>query len=154
MKIRNLFVTVGTGKFDELVKSIDEAAPLLNCKVIIQIGNGEYIPKNCKYFRLAPNLDKYYKKADLIVSHGGAGTIYELLAKGKKVVALANLNRTDVHQYEILKVLSEENYLIWCPSPERIKECVEVASRFKFVRYKKPNCTIADRISKFIEDNS
>ena len=41
-----IFVTVGTGKFELLVREMDKIASKLKERVIIQIGNGDYEPKN------------------------------------------------------------------------------------------------------------
>jgi beta-1,4-N-acetylglucosaminyltransferase len=145
-----IFITVGTGKFDDLTKKIDEIAPKVKDKFIAQIGNGSYIPKNLSYFRFKPSLIPYFKKADLIISHGGAGTTYELLAIGKKLISIANPNRTDVHQEEILKALSKENYLIWCKNLKEIEKAIKKARKFKFRRYKQPACKIAEKIKEFL----
>lgn len=145
-----IFVTVGTGKFDELIIKIDELAPKIKEKFIAQIGNGNYAPKNISYFRFKPNLMPYYKKADLIISHGGAGTTYELLAMGKKLVSIANPNRTDIHQEEILEVLSKEKHLIWCRNTKDLEEAIKKAKKFKFKKYTKPRCKIAGKIKEFL----
>jgi len=146
----NIFITVGTGKFDELIRSIDLLISELKLKVIAQIGNGGYIPKNCKFFRYKPSLREEYKKARIIVSHGGAGTTFEILSMGKKLVSIANLERTDVHQEEILKELSKQGYLIWCDNLEKLGECIKKAEHYKFKKYKKPKNLIAKKIEEFL----
>ncbi|MFH0831807.1 MAG: PssE/Cps14G family polysaccharide biosynthesis glycosyltransferase [archaeon] len=146
-----IFVTVGTGKFDELIKKIDMTAANINEKIISQIGKGDYIPKNAEYFRFKPSLMPYYRKARLIISHGGAGTTYELLEMGKKIISLANPNRTDVHQEEILKALSKDNYLIWCKNPGELEETIRKAKAFQFRKYTPPECKIAEKIREFLK---
>lgn len=145
-----IFVTVGTGKFDDLVINLDKCAHELDSRIILQIGNGKYIPKNCSYFRFKKNLEPFYKKSWLIVAHGGAGTIYELLKKKKKLIGAANFDRTDRHQEEILKALSAENYLIWCKDVKKVLDQIKQARNFKFKRYVPPKCTIDKKISEFI----
>jgi len=145
-----IFVTVGTGKFEELVKKIDEISKGIKEKIIVQIGKGEYEPKNCEWFRFKPSLEAYYKKARIIVTHGGAGTIFQLLKMGKKLIGVANLDRTDVHQTEILRVLSEDNYLIWCKNLDNLKEDIEKARNFKFKKYVPPKNNIKEIIENFI----
>jgi len=39
-----IFVTIGTGKFEELVKEVDKFANQSKEKIIIQIGKGGYEP--------------------------------------------------------------------------------------------------------------
>ena len=145
-----IFVTVGTGKFDELIKEMDEIAPKMNEKIIAQIGGGWHIPKNMEYFRFKNNLMPYYKKARLIIAHGGAGTTFELLAMGKKLIGVANPDRTDVHQEEILKALSEDDYLIWCRNLKDLEKAMEKAKKFQFNKYKQPECKIAEKIKGFL----
>jgi len=143
-----IFVTVGTERFDELVKKMDEVAPELSEKVTIQIGKGRYEPKNCKYFRFALDMDQYYEKADLIVAHGGAGTIFELLGKNKKIIGISNPEKPGQHQEDILKALSQRNYLIWCRDLNRLKETVKNARETNMKEYRKPECKIAEIIAK------
>ena len=145
-----IFVTVGTGKFDELIIEIDKIAPKIKEKIIAQIGSGSYLPKNIEFFRFKVPLDLYYKKASLIISHGGAGTIYALLKQNKKVIGIANQKRTDAHQQEILEALSEESYLIWCRNINELENCIVLARSFKFKKYNQPECRIANKIIEFL----
>jgi len=147
-----IFVTVGTGAFDELVRAVDEIATGLDSSVVIQIGAGKYEPKNCEFFRFHPGLEEWFGKAWLVLSHGGAGTTYSLLKKGVKMVGVANCDRIDFHQQEILKVLSEKNFLIWCKDLKNLKECVEKAKDFDFAKYEQPNCKIAEKVVEFLEE--
>lgn len=147
-----IFITVGTGKFDELIKRIDALAPAIKEKVIAQIGKGDYLPENMRYFRYEPDLKRHYKQARLIIAHGGAGTTYELLAMNKKLVSIANPNRTDVHQQDILRVLSEKGHLIWCKNLKELNEKIILASKFKFKKYKQPKCEIAGKIKDFLNN--
>jgi beta-1,4-N-acetylglucosaminyltransferase len=145
-----IFVTIGTGRFEKLVKATDELAKKLKEKIIIQKGNSICPVKNAECFAFTDEFDKYVKEARIIISHGGAGTIYGLLEKGKKIIALANLDRIDKHQKEILEKLSEEDYLIY-RKDFNLKKCLEKAKKFKFKKYKKPECKIAEKIIKFLD---
>ncbi|MBD3252183.1 glycosyltransferase [Candidatus Pacearchaeota archaeon] len=148
---KNILVVVGTGKFDELIKAVDKIAGKLKDNIIMQIGNGKYIPKNCKYFRYKPSLEKEYKDSWIVISHGGAGSIYELLKKNKKIIGVANINRTDTHQEEILKALSEDNFLIWCKDLNKVSNCIEKAKKYQFKKYKVPKCRIHEKITEFLK---
>ncbi len=146
-----IFVTVGTGKFELLVKEMDKIAPELKEKVMMQIGKGKYEPKNCEFFRFSRSLEDYYKKARVIVAHGGAGTTYELLKMRKKLISMANLDRTDTHQQEILKALSEENYLIWCKNSSELINCINNSKKFRLKKYNVPECKIHEKIKSFLK---
>jgi beta-1,4-N-acetylglucosaminyltransferase len=147
-----IFVTVGTGKFESLVKEVDRIAPQLKEKITIQIGSGEYKPKNCKWFKFAPNLQKYYKQANLIIAHGGPGTVFEILDTGKKFIACANRDRTDPqHQVEFLEAISKESAsLLYCENIQNLLSYIIKARKFKFKKYVKPRCWIGKEVENFI----
>jgi beta-1,4-N-acetylglucosaminyltransferase len=147
-----IFVTVGTGKFEELVKEIDRIAPKLKDKIIIQIGSGEYKPKNCEWFRFAPSLDYYYKKATLLISHGGPGIVFEILDTGKKYIACANRDRTDPqHQVEFLEAISKEaTSIIYCKDISKISSYIQKAKKHKPKKYKKVKCCMDKEVEKYI----
>ncbi|UCH70509.1 MAG: hypothetical protein JSV29_00550 [Candidatus Bathyarchaeota archaeon] len=147
-----ILVTVGTERFDDLVKTMDEIALELGEEVTIQIGKGEYEPKNCRYFRFSSHMDRYFEKANLIVTHGGAGTLFELLEKNRKIIGISNPEKPNQHQKEILKALSQQSYLIWCRDVKRLKETVENARKVKIKKYRKPECQIAEIITRKLSE--
>jgi beta-1,4-N-acetylglucosaminyltransferase len=145
-----IFVTVGTSDFDQLVKRIDKMAPFLHGQVLVQIGNGKYIPRNCEYFRFAPSLASYYDKADVVVAHGGLGTTMEVLQKGKKLISVQNTTCIDDHQTDILGVLAREGYLIWCRDLDELPSLLERAPAMNLRPYFPPSCRIAEVIRDFL----
>ena len=147
-----IFLTVGTGKFDELVEEVDKIAAQLNELIIFQIGNGSYVPKGGISFRFQPNIEKYCKDSRLVITHGGAGTIYSLLKQNKKVIAVANYDRTDNHQQDILKALSSDNFLIWCKDPSKVSESIKQSETYKFEKYTSPKCNISKKIGEYLNE--
>lgn len=143
-----IFVTVGTTEFNGLA----EAADNLDIKeeVIIQKANGKYIPKNHKSFKFSDSFDSYLEKADIVVTHGGAGTIFKLLDMNKKIIAIANEERDDLHQSDLIKKLSDEGYLLWCKKPSKLAKSIKEIREAEFVRYKKPKNDIIGEIKKLI----
>ncbi len=85
-----IFITVGNGKFDPLVKEIDrlKAEGEIKEEVVIQLGHGAYKPKHCQWFTFEPSLERYYQKADLVISHGGPGIVFEVLRKKKPLIGI------------------------------------------------------------------
>lgn len=87
-----IFVTLGTSDypFTRLLKQIDDLIENNIIKnIIVQCGNEDYHPKN---FTIIKNLDKkefneYLKKAEVVITHGGVGTIIDCIKMGKKVIA-------------------------------------------------------------------
>lgn len=115
-----LFVTVGTYKFDSLVKHLDETFKETGHEIIFQIGEGTYQPCNFEYFNFTNEFDKYTDWADIIVTHAGAGTVYSLLKQDKSLVVVPNLERVDSHQSEIAKYATENNFAFECQAVEHL----------------------------------
>lgn len=149
-----IFVAVGTTDFDGLIVRMDEIAPTLPEEVVMQIGNGQYIPKNCQYFRFAPSLEPHYDKASMVVSHGGLGIIMEVLEKGKRLIGVENTTCHGKHQQDLLSTLAEEEYLIWCQNLSELPTALERARHYHFKNYVNHECEIHTMIEKFLQDSS
>ena len=125
----NVFLTVGTTEFDELLKSIDnemfvKSLNLLSCKIFtLQMGRGVYIPSilptelkkigiEYELYRFKPTLDFDMKTANLIISHCGAGSILEALSLEKSLIVVVNDTLQGNHQIELAVELSKQNYCI------------------------------------------
>lgn len=125
-----IFVTVGTIFFDDLVRFIDEsvAAGLIIDPVVMQIGFGEYLPRHCEYYRIAPDLAPYYEQADLVIAHGGTGTTLEVLAHELPLVSICNPALADNHQHEFLSAMSELGVVNYC---RRFEEIIPAINRLR-----------------------
>ena len=145
-----IFVTVGTTDFDALVQAMDFLAPQLHEDVEIQIGRGGYEPRNCAWFRFSPSLEPYYERADVVVAHGGLGTIMEVLRRGGKLIGVANPDRYDQHQEDLLSYLAEEGYLIWCRDLASLPDELHRVNGMTFQRYRSPECHVHDVIAEFL----
>jgi beta-1,4-N-acetylglucosaminyltransferase len=146
-----IFVTVGTTDFDALVRAVDSLVPQLNEEVEVQIGRGHYEPRNCKWFRFAPSLEPYYERADVVIAHGGLGTIMEVLRRGGRLIGVANPDRYDQHQEDLLGYLAEEDHLIWCGNLDSLPQDLERARSTSFRQYVSPECRIDEVIGNFLE---
>lgn len=148
-----IFVTVGTTDFDDLVIAADRLAATLVEEVVIQIGHGLVEPRHATWFRLAPSLEPYYTAADLVITHGGLGTLTEVLARGLRLVGVANPDRFDRHQEQILRQFEEEGYLVWCRNLAGLPDAVERARQAEFVPYQRPPSRIHVLIRDFLSPN-
>jgi len=146
-----IFVAVGTTDFDTLTMKMDAIAPTLPEKVVMQIGNGRYVPKNCQYFRFAPSLDPYYAQANVVVAHGGLGITTEALERGKKLISVQNTTCHGGHQEDLLSALAQEGYLIWCQDLNELPEALRHARQKEFKRYVTPGCEIHTVIAEFLQ---
>lgn len=145
-----IFVTVGTTDFDDLVRALDDLAPTLGDELVIQYGHGTYEPKNCEAFRFAPSLQPYYEKADVVVSHGGLCTVMEACQNGLKLVGMANPDRFDDHQSDILAFMHGAGHMIWCRSYDELPQAIVVARSTTFKPYQVPECRIAETVQDYL----
>ncbi|MBI1978590.1 MAG: hypothetical protein HYS62_00845 [Candidatus Aenigmarchaeota archaeon] len=145
-----IFVTAGSPAFEDLIKEMDRIAPGLKEPVIAQIGNGNYLPKNCKWFRFHTPLFSYYKGADIVISHYGAGTIFEVLKHHKKLICLENME--NIHNPDLVNELSKGGFLLNCRKVVDLEKYIKKAKVYKFKRYDSPECSISDRIVKFLDE--
>ncbi len=147
-----IFVTIGSTDFDPLIARMDELAPRLGDDVVMQVGLGEYVPKNGQFFRFAQSLDDYYARADLVVAHGGLGTIVEVLERGKKLVCVVNPTTYDRHQEHLLGLFSAQNNLVWCKDLGQLQEAIEQARTTLLSPYLPPECRIHEIIVEHLGD--
>ncbi|MEM2109280.1 MAG: PssE/Cps14G family polysaccharide biosynthesis glycosyltransferase [Candidatus Odinarchaeota archaeon] len=136
-----LFITVGTSSFDPLFRRVDDILKeRTDFEAIGQIGTGLYKPvRFTKIFRFTNNIDKYYAWADLIISHGGAGTIYDILRFNKKAIVIPNRMVVEEHQVELVTVLHKLGYIMM-GDLDKLSEQIAAASTYDFKPYiSKPN---------------
>lgn len=147
-----IFVTTGSvAPFDELIKEVDRLAEeglFYGTEVIAQIGNGEYIPKRMTWFRFKRDLSEYYARADLIITHGGAGTIFEILRVGKKAIAVPNFKA--IYNPDILIKMSKEGHILLCTDLRRLRDLIIFSKNWRPKPYREVTCRIHDIISRYL----
>ena len=153
-----IFITTGSVlEFDCLIKIMDKINKNKKYNVVAQIGKGIYKPKNITTFSFTKNINKYYDWADLIITHTGAGTTFELLKKNKKMISISNPKAIDNH--EIIKKFEDLGYLLYIPfekidkNPKLLEDKIDLilSSKLKFKKYVKENNTIGKEIFKFLK---
>ena len=114
----DIFVSVGTHPqpFNRLLKELNRLIEKKRLKagVFAQIGNSTYEPKNYEFERFVD--DEHYQKlmaeADVIISHGGAGTIINALRLKKELVVVPRLEKfgehTNDHQLDLARALESQ----------------------------------------------
>lgn len=157
-----ILVTLGTQDktFDRLLKAIDKQIKKGNIKdrVVVQSGFTKYESDNMEIFDLIPmrTFDKLIDDADLIITHGGVGSILGAIRKNKKVIAIPRLSKykehTNDHQKQIVEQFVKDNYILTCKDLSKIDQVIEKAKTFKFNQYKSDNKKLIGIIENFIED--
>jgi len=152
-----IFITTGSVlEFDCLIKIMDKINKNKKYNVVAQIGKGIYKPKNITTFAFTKNINKYYDWADLIITHTGAGTTFELLKKNKKMISISNPKAIENH--EIIKKFEDLGYLLYIPfekiekNPKLLGDKIDLilSSKIKFERYFIKKSKISKTILHFL----
>ena len=144
-----ILVTLGTQdkSFDRLLKAIDKEIENKNIKekVIVQAGYTKYKSDNMKIFDLVSEeeLEKLVKKCDLLITHGGVGSILLGIRNNKKVIAAARLKKygehTNDHQKQIIKEFKKLGYITELDDFNKLKKIIEEAKSKEPVKFKSNN---------------
>lgn len=127
-----IFVTIGTHSvgFDRLIQKMDEIAGKVDCEVLMQVGNTDYKPKNVKWFKFLEYnimLD-YMEKSDIIICHGGAGTLLDVFKLNKNVIVVPRLKKFDEvyddHELELSESLKHTKKLIIISDIEKLEDAL------------------------------
>jgi exopolysaccharide biosynthesis glucuronosyltransferase PssE len=124
-----ILVMVGTHfrGFDRLVRKMDEIAEGLDEKMMMQIGSGDYEPRNSEYFRHIgyTEMKVLIKDARVVVCHAGSGSVLDCVSSGKLPIVVPRLARfgeaRDDHQLELAKFLDEAGSAIVVTDTERLQ---------------------------------
>ncbi|HIF9138807.1 TPA: PssE/Cps14G family polysaccharide biosynthesis glycosyltransferase [Photobacterium damselae] len=150
----NVFVTVGTTSFDELIQNIDNIKnEFENFTFLFQIAQGAYKPKNSDYFEFSSNIDQFYNNADLIITHAGAGSIYRLLELNKKIIVVPNMERVDKHQSDISTYMTDNHHVLLLSDFKSTADIISKAYDFVPVPFVKTPFFVKDEIVNFIKDS-
>ena len=133
-----IFTTVGTARdFSRLIKKVDVIGNKLNEKIIIQRGETKYTPKNCYYFDYTDRneFENYIKKANIVITHAGAGTIIECLKNKKRIIIVPrrkkyNEHRND-HQIDIARELEREGKVLVCYDVKNLENKIKEIKRLR-----------------------
>jgi beta-1,4-N-acetylglucosaminyltransferase len=149
-------VTVGTTSFDPLVRVVDDLmAENPHLEFVSQIGPGEYQPQNHMFFEFRPDLFEEFPN-HFIITHCGAGSVYQLLELGRPFVVIPNLSRKDVHQKELASHLESEGLamVLWKPEDLRCFVLDSLWLDFKPTPYVKDDFSMTSEILNLINRHS
>lgn len=155
-----ILVTLGTQdkRFYRLLEEIDNLLEQkkIKEKVVVQAGSSfKYKSKSKKMeiFDLIP-IDEYNKliqKCDLLITHGGVGTILSGLKNKKKIIAVPRLSKykehVNDHQVQIVSNFSDEDYILKVDNIKTLWSVIQYSKIFKPREYVENN----DKFVKILE---
>lgn len=156
-----ILVLLGTQNkpFDRLLKAISKEIKNGNIKdkVVAQTGCTVYKDENIEMFDYKPKeeINELINKANIIITHGGVGTIIECIDLGKKVVVAPRLSKykehTNDHQLQITKEFAEKGYIIPLYKFSDLKEALQKAKKLKIKKYESNNENFKNKIKEYID---
>lgn len=155
-----IFVTVGLHYqgFERLIKKMDEIATNIKDEVIMQIGHTSYKPKNAKWFTFLEKEEDIldlYKKSNIIIAHGGAGTLLTALTLKKSLIVVPRLKKFNEHiddqQLELAKALESKNQAFSVYNLERLEEKIECAKSINLTK-KRDNKELVNFLRDYLKE--
>ncbi len=158
-----IFVTLGTQdrKFYRLLESIQKQIDNKTIKeeVIVQAGcSSDFKTKDMKIFDLISmdEFDKYIKKCNILITHGGVGSIITGLKNKKIVIAAPRLKEygehQNNHQLQIIENFAKEGYIIPLDDFDKLGNKIKEAKKFKPKEFKSNTEKFVKLIEKEIDN--
>ena len=101
-------------------------------------------------------MEKLIEKADLIITHGGTGSIVTPLKKGKKVIACPRLKKyrehVDDHQQQIVDIFSEVGYILKVDENSNLDDLIKEIKNKKMTKFISNTNNFLKQIQKEIDN--
>lgn len=154
-----IFCTIGTQDkpFNRLLEYIEEAN--IEDEVIIQSGFTEFKSNKYKVYEYMDKdaFNKALEDADIIICHGGVGSIMHALSLNKKVIACARLSKykehQNDHQKQIIESFKNQGYLLELTEDNKLEDLLIEAKAFKPKEYKYNHENFMNKLISYIESN-
>ena len=158
-----ILVLLGTqdNSFHRLLDKIQELIDkkVIKEEVVVQAGRTKYQSKDMKIFSLVSQdkLRDLTEKADMVITHGGVGSIVMSLKMGKKVIAVPRLSafgeHVNDHQIQIVDSFNKQGFLIGVIELDDLEKALEKAKTFKPKKFVSQTDNMIKIIEDFIDNN-
>lgn len=158
-----ILVLLGTqnNSFHRLLEEIDKNIQngTINDKVIVQAGFTKYESGNMHIFDMMPldKLNNLIDEADLVISHGGVGSMMLAIKKGKKVIAVPRRKKygehVNDHQLEIIDTFKKQGLIIGLNNVEELGQALKDAKDVETKSISTDNNKILKIIDDFIQND-
>ena len=157
-----ILVLLGTqhNQFTRLLKKIEECKVngIISDEIIVQAGFTKYETDKMKMFDMISQevLDNLVDKADIIITHGGIGSITIALKKHKKIIAVPRLHKfnehVNDHQKQVIDMFNEKGYLVGVSNVNDLPQALEEIKDFEPKQYQENNQKMISIIENFIDN--
>ncbi|MBQ3408227.1 MAG: exopolysaccharide biosynthesis protein [Clostridia bacterium] len=158
-----ILVLLGTqnNSFTRLLEAIQSNIDnnVIQEEVIVQAGFTKFQSDDMKIFNLIDKneLSELQDRADLIITHGGVGSIISSLKKGKKVIVVPRLKKFDEHvnnhQLQIARRFEQEGYVKYVINIKNLEKVIKSIDKFVPRKYESDESNIITIIENFIDNN-
>lgn len=157
-----ILITLGTQdkQFYRLLEAVQKQIDnkFITDKVIVQAGcSSNFKSNDMEIFDLIPmdEFDNLIKDCDILITHGGVGSIITGLKNNKKVIAAARLlkykEHVNDHQLQIIENFTNSGYILSLDNFEELDKVMEKAKKFKPKKYKSNNAKFIEILKKEID---
>lgn len=156
-----IFVVLGTHElpFTRLLKEVEELkkSGKISDEIIVQSGHTKYESDvmTLKPFVSYEEMEDLFERARLVITHAGTGSVVTGLKKGKKVIAVARLQKygehNDDHQLELVDVFLEKGHILTWNEKDSLEEVMSQVDTFEPIPFKSGQEQMFSILEDFIE---
>lgn len=151
-----IFVSLGTQDkpFVRLLDYLEHSD--IKDEIVVQAGFTDYDSNKLKIYKYLDKdtFDEFIDKADLIICHGGVGTIVSCLNKNKKILAVPRLSKykehQNDHQLQIVNAYYQKGYLVMMNDGDDFDDKVKEALNFKPKKFVSNNDLFVKKLKEYI----
>ena len=158
-----ILVTLGTQdkRFTRLLAAIEKQIQngVIKEKVVVQAGcTSDFSSNNMEIFDLLPisDFDKLIKECDILITHGGVGSIIAGLKNSKIVIAAPRLKKynehVNDHQLQIIENFEKAGYILYLKDFDKLNIILEKVKEFKPKKFKSNTKNMINLIERSIEN--
>lgn len=161
-KSNQIFVTTGTYKlqFNRVLDELDRLieAGELSKSVVAQTGESTYKPRHFEAFDFASQAEihRLVDRSDIVICHGGSGSIMDSLVRGKTVIAVPRLKKYgeffDDHQLQIVTELERKEIILAVYDIHDLGDAIKRAATFQ-PKLEGVSSKVIEYLKKFVEEN-
>ena len=158
-----ILVTLGTQdkSFTRLLDAIQEQIDkgIIKDKVVVQAGFTKYNSKNMEIFDLIDRdeFSKLIEKCDLLITHGGVGSILTGLKSNKKIIVCPRLSKykehINDHQVQIVNNFYDSGYILKYNDGDDLGKIIKNSKKFKPKKYISNTNNMISLVEKLIDEN-
>lgn len=158
-----ILVLLGTqnNSFARLLSKIDCLAEdgIIKDKIIVQSGYTNFTSSHMEIFDFIPKdeMDNLFLSADLIITHGGVGSIIKGIKLGKKVIAVPRLKiygeHVNDHQLQIVENFDNKGYIKGVFDLKNLETVIKDINNFFPTPFVSNSSNIIKIIENYINNN-